>query len=110
MSFRPWDVYAQQLLPLGYGFPLWRPGSKDNGREVLIGDVGWIKNGQFRAFFNTMHHASGSVNAPLGVPDSFEILDPSTVLIKNYGNEVQQIIYSRSLYPLDNKEVAGGRG
>ena len=65
----PWEIYAEQLFPLGYGHPLWIP--EPNGREVHIGDVGWLNEGAFRPLFNTTKPEDHPLNSRGGVPESF---------------------------------------
>jgi len=49
----PWDIYAEQLSTLGYGYPLWDPEPCDR-EEVLLGDVGFIDKGHFIRLFNAL--------------------------------------------------------
>ena len=49
-------VYAAELQRYGgvwLGHALWYP-SPDRGEEVQIGDVGFVKEGRFRRFFNVV--------------------------------------------------------
>ncbi|GBE87064.1 predicted protein [Sparassis crispa] len=74
------DVYTQELWRLRYGYPLWDPELAPGG-EVRIGDVGFIHEGAFHRFFNTLpddmrdavggHNDESDVN-PFGLPDNFE--------------------------------------
>ena len=57
---RAWDVYAEQLFPLGYGYPLWSPG------KVLLGDVGYLTEGQFHTLFNTIKRNNDTSKVPQG--------------------------------------------
>ena len=52
----PWDVYAERLVSLGYGFPVYRPEFpvSDYGDAARIGDVGYIRQGRFVPFFNVV--------------------------------------------------------
>lgn len=68
----PADIYAEQLIPLGYGYPLWQPEPTKHG-EVLIGDVGFTTEGRFYRLFNAMRSRDDPVNAR-GVPEEFEVL------------------------------------
>lgn len=67
------SLYAEQLIPLGRGFPLWEPEPTGLG-EVLIGDVGYVDEGAFFRLFNAMLDADDPMNAG-GVPEDFEVLD-----------------------------------
>lgn len=68
MSTAP-DVYAKELAHHGLGHPLWIPEPEESG-EVLIGDVGFVREGRFRRLFNAMHTKDHPVNGG-GVPDGF---------------------------------------
>ena len=48
-----WDIYAEQLIDKGYGYPLWYP-DQPAQRQIHLGDVGWIQEGEFVPLFNTM--------------------------------------------------------
>ncbi|EIW56367.1 uncharacterized protein TRAVEDRAFT_79507, partial [Trametes versicolor FP-101664 SS1] len=50
-----WDVYAESLTYLGYGYPLWCPDTWNNGKpwDLNVGDVGWLRNGQFCPLLRT---------------------------------------------------------
>ena len=69
----PADIYAEQLIPLGYGYPLWQPEPTKHG-EVLIGDVGFISGGCFYRLFNAMLPQDDPINAR-GVPEEFQVLE-----------------------------------
>lgn len=51
-----WNVYADQLMPKGYGYPLYYPEQphERTGYPARIGDVGVIEEGRFRPFFNVV--------------------------------------------------------
>lgn len=59
-SFKPWDIYARQLIPLGYGYPLLYPEHpNEHGHGPAdIGDVGVIVEGKFTPFFNVVNKES----------------------------------------------------
>ena len=54
------SLYADQLIPLGRGLPLWEPEPTGLG-EVLIGDVGYVDEGAFFRLFNAMLDADFTV-------------------------------------------------
>ncbi|PIL29739.1 hypothetical protein GSI_08178 [Ganoderma sinense ZZ0214-1] len=81
MSVKPWDIYVEELLPIGYGHPLWMPEPDSNGRQVFIGDVGWLKAGAFRALFNSMEDADHPTNQEKKVPVGFQMFRPSDLSI-----------------------------
>ena len=92
MSAVPSDVYARQLLPKQYGYPLFIPEPYDNlpgeyrERGTSIGDVGIIMpNGSFSYVFNVCAPADDPINC-YGVPEGFEqvYLAPGDIsLLKN---------------------------
>lgn len=73
---RPPFNYAQGLFGCGFGLPLWRPepipmdGRSRSPREVHIGDVGLIREGQFVPLFNAMRRENDPLNKH-GVPAHF---------------------------------------
>ncbi|KIM76638.1 hypothetical protein PILCRDRAFT_643331 [Piloderma croceum F 1598] len=78
MSAIPSDVYARQLLPKQYGYPLFVPEPYDNlpeeyrARGASIGDVGIIMpDGSFSFVFNICIPADDPINC-YGVPEGFE--------------------------------------
>ncbi|KAI0350502.1 hypothetical protein OH77DRAFT_1524875 [Trametes cingulata] len=50
-----WDIYAEALLPLRHGHPLWMPEPPSDGFVVDVGDVGWVSKGAFRQLLRTRH-------------------------------------------------------
>lgn len=85
-SLKPPELFASQLIHLGYGHPLWYP-EPDGGREVEIGDVGYITDGSFRRLFNSMHNRNHAINrngvpagfVPLRVPEELRQRRPNVV-------------------------------
>lgn len=84
----PADIYADQLVRLGYGYPLWEPEPTKHG-EVLIGDVGYVLDGAFYRLFNAMRGADDPVNAA-GVPEEFEVLRVGTRLLYQSNDDFLQ--------------------
>jgi hypothetical protein len=87
MSQAPSEVYARQLLPKKYGYPLFIPAPHNNlppeyrDRGTSIGDVGIIKpNGSFSFVFCICAPATSPVNC-FGVPEGFEpiVLGPEGI-------------------------------
>ena len=102
MATKPWDIYAQQLLPVGYGHPLWVPEpSSTSGREVLIGDVGWLKEGEFRALFNSMRDKEDPVNQEKNVPRDFTVFSPSNISIGKSDKITATMVFSQSIKASD---------
>lgn len=73
--YAAWDIYAQRLIHLGHGHPLWGPEPSQRFGEVRLGDVGYLHEGRFCFLFNTMHSADDPVNSR-GVPRDFVIFTP----------------------------------
>lgn len=69
-SKAPAEVYAKQLFSLNYGYPLWNPEPPAHEGEVLIGDVGFVKNGTFYRMFNAIRPSDDPVNKD-GVPEGY---------------------------------------
>ncbi|EED83585.1 predicted protein [Postia placenta Mad-698-R] len=66
-----YDVYAQQLITLGHGHPLWEPEPKEE-TEVEIGDVGYLRQGGFYRMFNALRDPQDPLNTAVGTPQDFE--------------------------------------
>ena len=107
----PWDVYAEQLFPKGYGHPLWIP--EPTEREVLLGDVGWIKKGQFCPLFNTLLPKTNPINRDSGgVPQKYVRINVTSKLaIGKAKQEIQQkTVHSGSMRVVDTTgKIGGGR-
>ena len=71
-SLKASEIYASQLVHLGYGHPLWYPEPTKSG-DVEIGDVGYIDDGHFYRLFNACRARSHPLNKD-GVPDGFKPL------------------------------------
>lgn len=69
-------VFQEQLVPLGHGIPLWfpEPDSNVDCGEILVGDVGYLRDGSFFRFFNATLPADDPINSSIGVPEDFERL------------------------------------
>ncbi|KZP33219.1 hypothetical protein FIBSPDRAFT_721276, partial [Athelia psychrophila] len=79
MAQPPSLIYARQLLPMRYGYPLYYPEAMDSlprelrGRGTGIGDVGVIKpDGSFQFAFN-IFTTDTTINC-FGVPDGFCVI------------------------------------
>ncbi|CCM01072.1 uncharacterized protein FIBRA_03120 [Fibroporia radiculosa] len=57
-----WNAYARQLLPLGFGHPLFFPEPSRKQGQIELGDVGWIVRGSFRRLLNVTKPATDPVN------------------------------------------------
>ena len=107
MNTYPWDIYAEQLLPVGYGHPLWLP--EPNSREIELGDVGWLKEGGFHPLFNSMKAPDDPINLDKGIPPNFTTFNPPNLWISNNEKLVQDIVYSKSIHTTDvSGDIEGG--
>ncbi|GBE87703.1 hypothetical protein SCP_1103800 [Sparassis crispa] len=59
-----WDIYTDEVLKLGYGYPLWHPPS-----DVHIGDVGFMSKGGFYRLFNAFEDKDHPLNKPYTLKD-----------------------------------------
>ena len=84
----PWDIYTEQLFPIGFGHPLWVPEPIDN-REVHVGDIGWFENGGFRPLFNSMKPSDDSANKQKGVPPGFVPFQPQEFWVRR-GDKIKE--------------------
>ena len=69
----PWYIYAEQLFWEEYGYPLWVPHGE--GGEPFIGDVGWMRQGEFCPLFNSREDADDPIHFDKGVPRNFTVID-----------------------------------
>ncbi|OCH93714.1 hypothetical protein OBBRIDRAFT_724385 [Obba rivulosa] len=83
-----YDVYATQLYQLNQGLPLWEPEPTHNG-HALLGDVGFVQEGRFYRFFNTLRPANDDANR-FGVPEGFRPLVLPSYLIHRTENALSQ--------------------
>lgn len=98
------QIYAEQLIPRGYGLPLWKPEPPRSG-EHEIGDVGFLQNGRFCRLFNSMKSPDDPVNI-LGVPEGFKpLVLPEHLLDENEDFLPQGPIYNKRSVQL---KVLGG--
>lgn len=64
------DASVRRLFKLGFGYPLWQAELPEDRIKVQIGDVGYLRQGQFHRLFNAFKEAD-----PLhreGVPSRFK--------------------------------------
>ncbi|KAJ7601117.1 hypothetical protein C8J56DRAFT_26549 [Mycena floridula] len=70
------EVYSNGLMPLGHGFPLWRPKPMNmmGRRGVQVGDLGYVtRDGGFVFLFN-IHRDKDDPSQSRGAPDGFSPL------------------------------------
>ncbi|KAI1795446.1 hypothetical protein LXA43DRAFT_882195 [Ganoderma leucocontextum] len=95
MNAEAGDVYAQQLFPVGFGHPLWRPEPDlKTGREVLVGDVGFIRRCHFTPLFNTTKPATDPINWHKGIPTGFQALSLPDTSISRSDKIMQDMVCS----------------
>lgn len=71
-----YDIFRDQLglkYP-AYGHALWEPSPGRLYSGVEVGDVGFIREGQFRRLFNALLPADHPSHTNFGVPESYEPL------------------------------------
>ena len=97
-----WNIYAKQLMPLGFGYPLWGPEPDPDLGEVRIGDVGYLQEGYFCVLFNTMRGADDPVNSRKGVPEGFETFNPpNSMLIRRPNVITHPRLHSKNLQSME---------
>ncbi|KAM5537348.1 hypothetical protein V8D89_009078 [Ganoderma adspersum] len=98
MLTRPWNIYAEQLLPLGYGHPLlYAEPDLVTHREVLVGDIGTLHKSHFLPLLNTIRSANDPLNQG-NVPDDFRPLAlPENLRTTRTDALTQPILVSRGI-------------
>lgn len=106
MSNAAWDIYAEQLISLRYGYPLWYPDPSPGRAPVQLGDVGWVKEGKFLTLFNALREAHDA--QPMGaVPTDFVPLNPpGGVQIEGPRERIGQKVLSSETVRCNN--ISGG--
>ncbi|EIW53818.1 uncharacterized protein TRAVEDRAFT_77124, partial [Trametes versicolor FP-101664 SS1] len=98
-------IYAEQLISLGYGYPLWVPDPAPGQAPIQIGDVGWVHEGEFHVLFNALREAH--VAQPMdAVPANFAPLNPKGLQIWGPREKIwQRVLCSRTIH---RREISGG--
>lgn len=76
-----YDVFRDQLAikyPV-HGHALWEPNSGELHHAIEVGDVGYIRQGNFLRLFNVLLPANHPSHQKFGVPESHEPLKPGIV-------------------------------
>ena len=107
MSSKPWDIYAEQLFPTGYGYPLWIPEPTASGREVFVGDVGCLHEGSFKPLFSSMKAPEDPFNSSRGVPRDFVVFNPRNLMTQTYNKITEGLIRSRSIHSVKAQAGVG---
>ena len=71
-----YDTYRLELGKAypGFGYALWEPDPGEHNPPVEVGDVGFIREGQFHRLFNALLPAYHESHERFGVPDDHEPL------------------------------------
>ena len=71
------EIFREQLAIRypSYGHAMWRPSPSNPERPVQVGDVGFIRGGNFHRLFNALLPVDDP-SQELGVPEYFEPLVP----------------------------------
>ncbi|KAK7693524.1 hypothetical protein QCA50_003093 [Cerrena zonata] len=105
MTNCPHDVYAKELMPKGWGYPLWQPELAAKNGGVQIGDVGIIDEGGFEPFFNVHTQCYNPENNAL--PPNFKTLQkPSPRLTRTNESLLSQGLHSSE--SVKTLEIMGG--
>lgn len=93
-----WDIYAKELVPLAFGYPLWGPEPDSRHGEVQLGDVGYLHEGYFCFLFATMAPADDPRNMHSGVPADFEMFSPpNPEPVHRHNTITQSQLHSRNI-------------
>ena len=98
----PAEVYAKQLFSLNFGYPLWNPEPPPSEGEMLLGDVGFVKNGTFYCMFNATRPPDDPVNKD-GVPEGYTAFQfrSAKSLISRPGAIQKGVLHSRTIEKTD---------
>jgi hypothetical protein len=71
-----YDIFRHKLAIKypAYGYALWEPSPGEDSPTVQVGDVGFIRRGQFNRLFNALLPADHPSHERYGVPDHHEPL------------------------------------
>jgi len=72
-----YDIFRRKLsikYP-AYGYALWEPRPGERSPTVQVGDVGFIRRGQFHRLFSALLPADHESHGRFGVPDHHEPLE-----------------------------------
>ncbi|KAI0819434.1 hypothetical protein BC628DRAFT_1342226 [Trametes gibbosa] len=101
MTTAPWDIYADQLTHLGYGYPLWIPDPAPGAPSVEIGDVGWINEGEFLPLFNAFRGENEAQPRGAGPVDHVPLLLRDCTIVGPRDKISQPVLCSRSIQKVD---------
>lgn len=96
-----WDIYAEHLMHLRYGHPIWNPQPCPRFGEAHVGDVGYLSEGYFRPLFNAMWSPEENRRRRRGVPSGFQTSQPpGDMLITSPHHISQAALHSKNLHSL----------
>ncbi|KAI0640643.1 WD40-repeat-containing domain protein [Trametes meyenii] len=101
-----YNVYAQQLFPKGFGYPLWHPEHTKHG-EIQLGDVGYYREGAFFRLFNALTPKDDPSQKTFGVPEGFEPFHVHPYLLNDTQDVIKAHVHSTSVTSLDFSGNAG---
>ena len=99
------DIYRQQLgLNFhGYGHALWEPSPGGPYDAVEIGDVGFIRAGQFHRIFNVLLPRDHPTHENYKTPENHEQIQPRMPIHQNKG-----VLPPNNFYSGEVKVLSGG--
>lgn len=87
---------------------MWQPEPTKFG-EVLLGDVGYIRQGCFFRLFNTMRPADDPANQN-GVPEGFEVFQLNPLLLHSRDEYLKPGVICSSSVQKTDVQAQGGAG
>ena len=94
-----YDVYCEEIAKAypGFGHALWEPGPGEQNHQVEVGDVGFIREGQFNRLFNVLLPGEHESHERFGVPEGHEPLSHSNRSYQPYGPHAKYVSLSWGL-------------
>ncbi|KAH9163728.1 hypothetical protein EDB89DRAFT_482398 [Lactarius sanguifluus] len=95
MAYHHYDTFREELLKAypAFGHALWEPNPGEYP-PVEVGDVGFIREGQFHRLFNALLPEDHESHERFGVPDDHEPLQPMVANHINRGVLTPNTLYS----------------
>ena len=84
------EVYAEELLTAGLGYPMWHPEPDKITGTPEIGDVGYINKGKFIQLFNIVQDRDSNRNKK-GVPENYVPVKYDPDLTREYDQATTSI-------------------
>jgi hypothetical protein len=107
-SSHPAEIYAEELLARGHGYPLWFP-EPPKRRIPRIGDVGRIVEGEFQPLLNVIESRESIMGRYQGsCPEGYVPMDGPDDLLREHENGLQtKVISSKSVVSKEFKANIG---